>query len=608
MTGHVGALYRFLTHRLTRYWASWAVALWLTWGVYYNARTSWDEPALQQPRNLIEQLRHALTPLFLPGETPETGRPDGNAGHSSIDFGGQYLFGRMLLQGHGRKLYDGPQLWRVAQEAWTPEAEAADSDGQRPFYSRDALLVDYFMGQGDLEQCGLLASLATPLSAATPLQLAVAYTATAPYHPEFWDDPHHLDILTRTHTRGPLYPPVNAFVYAGIAWLPPREAYFLFQYILVGLTVLAAFGIGYLTRGQVWTPVALSLIVLFPGYRAGLQLGQNAALSLCILVWGWALAVRGRPILGGMVWGLFAYKPVWAVAFWLVPLLARRWRMLAAMTATGILLAVATVPVVGVQSWKDWLKTGSEASKLYEVDENWIKLSRDLHGLPRRWLMNFQLPRDQRWDFASWLIGWWLWLAVLESTVRWTLARADRRPLTLGVPAGFLFLGAWLTTYHFMYYDALLAVMGVLLMLADRSAWLTPSVWVRGSPPPPPAPLHTPPPAPAPLHTPPPALPPELAPQTSLWYSNSWLLLSIVLLLLIEHQLHKLSITVILSLPSYVATTSIGSETATVSATHTAELHTTAYTPWDTYTLLGLWLWAGWWTIAGRPAPTPPPR
>ena len=29
-------------------------------------------------------------------------RADGNQGHTLIDFGGQYMFGRMLLEGHGR--------------------------------------------------------------------------------------------------------------------------------------------------------------------------------------------------------------------------------------------------------------------------------------------------------------------------------------------------------------------------------------------------------------------------------------------------------------------------------------------------------------------------
>src|SRR5262249_37028242 len=33
-------------------------------------------------------------------------RADGNSGHTTIDFGGQYLMGRMLPEGHGQSLYD----------------------------------------------------------------------------------------------------------------------------------------------------------------------------------------------------------------------------------------------------------------------------------------------------------------------------------------------------------------------------------------------------------------------------------------------------------------------------------------------------------------------
>ena len=32
-------------------------------------------------------------------------RRDGNCGHATIDFGGQYLMGRMLVRGYGQHLY-----------------------------------------------------------------------------------------------------------------------------------------------------------------------------------------------------------------------------------------------------------------------------------------------------------------------------------------------------------------------------------------------------------------------------------------------------------------------------------------------------------------------
>src|SRR5262249_57826381 len=124
----------------------------------------------------------------------------------------------------------------------------------------------------------------------------------------------------------------------------------------------AAAGARSLARGRVWWPVRVPCIMLWPGYAGSVNLGQNATLTLTILIWGWALTARGRPVLGGMVWGLLAFKPVWALAFFLVPFLSRRWRFCAAMVATGCGLAVLTLPFVGVQSWRDWLAIRKEAA------------------------------------------------------------------------------------------------------------------------------------------------------------------------------------------------------------------------------------------------------
>ena len=61
------------------------------------------------------------------------------------------------------------------------------------------------------------------------------------------------------------------------------------------------------------------------------------------------LIARDRPVLGGMAWGLFAYKPVWGLAFFLVPLLTRRWRVCVAMGITGIAFpAVGTGQIIGL--------------------------------------------------------------------------------------------------------------------------------------------------------------------------------------------------------------------------------------------------------------------
>ena len=114
-----------------------------------------------------------------------------------------------------------------------------------------------------------------------------------------------------------------------------------------------------------------------------------------IAIWGWALASRGYNTAGGVVWGLFAFKPVWALAFCIVPLLTRRWRFCAAMVVTGVALCAATLPFVGLQTWFDWLSVGKEAAALYNVNQNWINLSRDLQGIPRRILHDFNARRGR---------------------------------------------------------------------------------------------------------------------------------------------------------------------------------------------------------------------
>src|SRR5215217_6257101 len=50
--------------------------------------------------------------------------PDGNGGHTSIDFGGQWMMGRLLVLGHGRELYSRPRHLEVARGAYPVDREA----------------------------------------------------------------------------------------------------------------------------------------------------------------------------------------------------------------------------------------------------------------------------------------------------------------------------------------------------------------------------------------------------------------------------------------------------------------------------------------------------
>ena len=449
-------------------------------------------------------------------------RQDGNGGHATIDFGGQYLMGKMLVTGHGQELYNRRVQREVLAEVYPPEDWVrSDRKPDDPPDRGDVENMMYWvMGNDDPAQPEAAATFLLPLGAADPLsesfllaacdkkvwrkdpadkaaQSVLPLGATDPLSASLLVSVCQADVWTQDRVAkaeerrvgGPLYPPVNAFVAAPLALMPAPIAYRVQQLFNVFLVFLAAAGARTLARGRVWWPVLVPAIMMFPGFAGSINLGQNATLTLTIVVWGWALAARGRPVLGGMVWGLLAFKPVWALAFFLVPFLSRRWRMCLAMVAAGAALGLLTLPFVGLHSWLDWLSIGKEAATTYDVEKNWIFLSRDLLSVPRRWWIDFEKGYYERlggtffllghWPIsvglACFLFGWGMILFALENTVRLAvLRRGQAAAAPDGPPAAFLFLGAWMCCYHFMYYDALLGAMGLFLLFTEPRRFLSP--------------------------------------------------------------------------------------------------------------------------------------
>src|SRR5206468_2108998 len=105
------------------------------------------------------------------------------------------------------------------------------------------------------------------------------------------------------HVGGPLYPPINAFYTYPLAIHRPQVAYRLNQLANMFLVFLAGLAVRQLAHGRLWWPVAVTALLPFPGFIGSLSLGQNATLTLTILLWGWVLIARNRPWAGGAVWG-----------------------------------------------------------------------------------------------------------------------------------------------------------------------------------------------------------------------------------------------------------------------------------------------------------------
>ena len=431
-----------------------------------------------------QRFDHSVHEFDTGDRPPSTLWGKSNRGHAQIDFGGQWLMGRMVVTGQGKQLYNRNRHWHTLRGGYPASGDtelvrrhafpaanrpadvlAAEHKGEE-FKSDAENLMTWTMGSdhdskrwGEAAEgiaCAFVGGIdGNPFGAAASQQMSRKILS-----------PELIDELDRPSVGGPLYPPVHALLYAPLGLIADAQmAYTVLQIVGILGGFVAGWAAQWLSRGRLAWPVCSTLIFFYPGFRPGLDLGQNHAISLAILLLGWALAVRGYQCAGGAVWGLFAFKPVWGIVFALVPLLMLRWRIVLAMGVVGCGLAIASLPVVGLNSWLDWLENGKEATETYNTNKNWIELSRDLAGLPKRILLDFSKPAGERPDPVADLSGWILWGCVFAGTIAIYWFRANRREPT-GLGAGFLFLGAYHCCFRFMYYDVLLSAAGVLVMCA----------------------------------------------------------------------------------------------------------------------------------------------
>jgi hypothetical protein len=430
---------RFLVHPIPRYVVSWLVAGAVAWQCTAN---SWD--AFRDDK-----------------------RPDGNSGHTAIDFGGQWIMGRMLVTGQTHFLYERNHLRNEIRAGYP---RALEAPGQKN--PDENGILGSFMGGDNPDTPKTFASCLLPLGAGRGVGPALVAAAA---ERRYWQ-PDALGQAAKPWVSGPLYPPINAFVYYPLGLLPPQEAYRAMQIALLAFALLAGLGVSRLMGGRIWLPVATALVIIYPGFSGAQTLGQNSPITLTILIWGWVLLAAGRPVGAGMVWGLLAFKPVWALAFFLVPLFTHRWRMCLAMAATGLAQVALTLPWVGVEGWLNWFEVGRLGANHYNVDQNWIFLSRDLLGIPRRLMLDFSdaTPMSKRDRPEAALVGWVFLLLVLEITARLVTVRRDQMRAVTGPAPAFLLLGAWLSCYHFMYYDVLLSLLPLFLLFAEPRRYFEP--------------------------------------------------------------------------------------------------------------------------------------
>jgi hypothetical protein len=200
------------------------------------------------------------------------------------------------------------------------------------------VLTDLTMAYQPLRDLGIYLKAGQHFMAGTPVYLQAAIT----------ERPADL-------TNYPfLYPPPTLPVFATLAMLPVPVAQTLWVGFSLGLGLLALRIIGLPLR---W----LVFVALWPPLFQGLWVGNVAVPALALF----ALA----PWLGaGLVAGAIFKSYTGILALWLAR--ERRWSQLVSGVAAIAVLALLTLPIVGVGAWQAWI----EALRLYQASQQNLPL------------------------------------------------------------------------------------------------------------------------------------------------------------------------------------------------------------------------------------------
>ncbi len=143
------------------------------------------------------------------------------------------------------------------------------------------------------------------------------------------------------------YPPMYLLIVLPLSILPLVASWVVFE------TVTLA---GYLAvlRRIAPIPLGLWLAIAFPAVIINFMCGQNGFLTTA-LIGGGLLLLDRSPMLAGLLFGLIAYKPQFAILIPLALIAARRWRALVAAAASAIVFAAVSLAVFGAPTWRAFI-------------------------------------------------------------------------------------------------------------------------------------------------------------------------------------------------------------------------------------------------------------
>jgi hypothetical protein len=146
-----------------------------------------------------------------------------------------------------------------------------------------------------------------------------------------------------------LYPPPLAVGLIPLAWLDPSTAALAWFWLRVGLLVAAAaiLPAPLLVRASVLAVASISFPVWYD-----LNLGNISVVLFALSAVMWRYLGRPAASVALAIAGLMRYPFGIVLIGWLVQ---RRWRAVAWTVGTGVVVALATVPIVGIAAWRDYV-------------------------------------------------------------------------------------------------------------------------------------------------------------------------------------------------------------------------------------------------------------
>ncbi|PCE30992.1 glycosyltransferase family 87 protein [Burkholderia ubonensis] len=159
-----------------------------------------------------------------------------------------------------------------------------------------------------------------------------------------------------------VYPPPFLLVVRPLAWLPFAWSYIVF--LFAGLA-LAAWSCARIVEAR--APAAFWFVALaFPAAWIAGAAGQNSFLTAALMGFGLA-ALRRRPGLAGVCFGLLAIKPQLAIAIPVALLCGRQWRAFAAAALTAGVFCMVAGALLGFDTYARFFDSVS-AFGAYIVD------------------------------------------------------------------------------------------------------------------------------------------------------------------------------------------------------------------------------------------------